>query len=100
MTDVPDPSHGLSGFIPWAIAAVCGALTTAVGTLFNINFKLMTSRIESLELVAKSNKEHIDKLEEARVICESDRSSLRSTCDHLQSVINDLRNRLVPGDSK
>jgi hypothetical protein len=100
MSDAPDPSHGLAEFIPWAIAAVCTGLTTAVGTLFNINFKLMTSRIEVLESNVKSSKEHIDKLEEARVVCESERSSLKSTCEHLKEIVNELRNRSVPGDSK
>ena len=100
MSDAPDPSHGLSEFIPWAIAAVCGGLTTAVGTLFKINFKLMTNRIEALETTVASNNAHITKLEEARLVCESDRSSLRSTCEHLQKVVDDLRARTVPGDSK
>lgn len=100
MSDAPDPSHGLAEFIPWAITTVCGGLTTAVGVLFKMNFKLMESRIGSLETAAKDNKDQIDKLEEARRICETERSSLKSTCEHLQNTITDLKSRIAPGDSK
>jgi chromosome segregation ATPase len=92
---LPDnPQGDLTSYIPWAITGVVSALSVTVATLYGFNLKLMLTRIDSLETDVKSGKEHIKKLEDYRVECESDRSALRTTCDHLSKSIEKLQLQL------
>ena len=88
------------GFFNWvigAVAAVVTALVATVTTLWRINESKNAKAIESLQLqltkietelnVVRENAQICD---EARILCERDRASLRTKCEMFEKRLSEL----------
>lgn len=94
---IPNADSGLLNWILWGVTILIGTLATAVGALYRAAEARNGAAINELKAKVVSLETKSDEQDQKLLECETDRASLKSTCDALQREVGEVRVAISKG---